>query len=411
MFPHNDSSNQYFLFEQALGITSPWHIKSLDFSSNLQQIDISVDFNTGAKFNCPICGASLCKVHDTTKKTWRHLDFFQHKAYLHCRVPRVCCETCGVHVADVPWARKGSGFTLLFESMVLYLIQRMPVAQVAEYIGEHDTRLWRIVEYYVVKALNKEDLSSVSSIGIDETSVKKGHNYVTLVVDYETKRVIYVCDGKDSSTLTSFRNELLAHGGNPDLIHSGCCDMSPAFLKGFRESFPDCNVTLDKFHVIKIISDAVDQIRRGESKKQPILKKTKYLWLKDPNDLKPEQRIELNNLLCVNLKTAEAYKLKRRFQELWNQDNPENTLDSLNKWVVLANESKLKPMIRVAKTIKKHEGGILNIVKSGMTNAILEGTNSLIQTFKRAARGYRNSKTLIKMIYLRLGDLNFGLPT
>lgn len=215
-----------------MNIDEPWYIKDINFNAELKQLDIWIDFQKGSKFPCPKCSDANCSVHDTIEKVWCHLNFFEYKTYLHCRVPRVKCGDCGVHQIKVPWARKQSGFTLLMDAIILTLAQSMPILKVAKMLDEHDTKIWRVIIYYIKKSRAKEDFSRVSIVGIDETSFKKGHKYVTIVADTENSKVIYVCEGKNSSTLTKFNEDLTNHGGEPTMIQSISCDMSPSFING-----------------------------------------------------------------------------------------------------------------------------------------------------------------------------------
>ena len=184
------------LFQLALGLTSPWKVMRSEFSVEDGRLDLHVDFPSGSRFVCVECGREGCGVHDTKTETWRHLDFFQHRAFLHARTPRVTCPKCGVHKVAVPWARSGSGFTLLFEAYVLALAKAMPIANVAERMGEHDTRLWRILDHYVWAAVEKQDLSEVRQIAADETSARRGHDYISLFVDMVRRKVVYVAEGR-----------------------------------------------------------------------------------------------------------------------------------------------------------------------------------------------------------------------
>ena len=260
-----------------MNIEDPWYVKDINFNPELKQLDIWIDFKKGSKFLCPKCSESNCSVHDTIEKVWRHLNFFEYKTYIHCRVPRVKCGDCDVHLIEVPWARKQSGFTLLMDAIILMLAQSMPVSKVAEMLGEHDTKIWRVIIYYIKKSRAKEDFSSVSTIGIDETSFKKGHKYVTILADIENSKVIYVCEGKDSSTLSKFREDLINHGGEPTMIQSISCDMSLAFINGISSEFPDAKITFDKFHVMKMMNEAVDEVRKQEQSTVKELKNSKYL--------------------------------------------------------------------------------------------------------------------------------------
>ena len=162
------------LFQLALGLVPPWMVADAKFDADKKRLDIEIDFKTGGRFACPECGKHDCPVHDTVKKTWRHLNFFQHEAFLHARVARIDCPDCGVRLVNVPWARPGSGFTLLFEAFVMTLVKDMPVAAAARLVGEHDTRLWRVVLHYVETAVARMDLSELRRVAIDETAAKRG---------------------------------------------------------------------------------------------------------------------------------------------------------------------------------------------------------------------------------------------
>jgi len=401
------------LFQQALGLEPPWRVVRSEFNLEKRRLDIFIDFPKGATFTCPACGEKGLTAYDTQPKTWRHLNFFQHEAYLTARVPRVHCEKCGAtRLVEVPWARKGSGFTLLFEAMIMMLAKAMPVRSIADMVGEHDTRLWRILHYYVEQALEAADYSEVAVLGIDETASKRGHDYVSLFVDLEVPRVVYVTEGKEAATVKRFKEHLMCHGGDAEKIRQVCCDMSPAFMKGITENFPNASITFDKFHVMKILNEAVDQVRREEQRRRPELKKTRYLWLKNPGNLKKSQGTRLRELRLRhrNLKTNRAYHLRLNFQEFFKQ--PLYLAEKfLKEWYFWATHSRLEPMKQAAYTIKRHWQGVLQWFKSRISNGILEGINSLIQAAKARARGYRTTRNFITMIYLIGGKLNFNLPT
>jgi transposase len=270
------------LFQQALGLTPPWQVSSSEFNLEQKRLDIRIDFTRGSTFACPDCGSSGHKAYDTTEKTWRHLNFFQFEAYLTARVARVDCHQCGIRLVDVPWARSGSGFTLLFEAMIMMLAKSMPVKTLAEFVGEHDTRLWRIIDHHVDDARQNADHSRVSRVGMDETCAKRGHNDVSVFVDIHKSKVLYATEGKDASTVKRFKQDFSQHGGNPEAIEEMCCDMSPAFIRGVEKYFPNADLTFDKFHITKIINEAVDQVRREEQKNRPELARSRYAWLKNP---------------------------------------------------------------------------------------------------------------------------------
>jgi transposase len=197
----------------------------------------------------------------------RHINYFQYPTYLHIITPRVICSNCGILQIRVPWAREQSHFTLRMEAMILELAKKMPVLQVANLLGEEDKKLWRVIHHYVDESRSKEDFSEVSVIGIDETSRKKGHKYITLAVDFGDSKVIFACEGKDSSTITSLSEDLQNHYGNPNNIKSVCCDMSPSFINGISKELPNAEITFDKFHVMQAMNEGVDKVRIEEQKK------------------------------------------------------------------------------------------------------------------------------------------------
>ena len=400
------------LLQLALGLAPPWHVSTAEFNLDEKRLDIRLDFPKGSTFTCPACGQLDVKAYDTIEKTWRHLNFFQHEAYLTARVARIDCSQCGTHLVDVAWARPGSGFTLLFEAMIMVLAKAMPVKTIAAFVNEHDTRLWRILHHYVDEARKDADHSKVKQVGVDETSRRRGHNYVSLFVDLEESRVLFATDGKDASTVKRFKQDLIEHGGDPGAIEEMCCDMSPAFISGVEKQFPEAHLTFDKFHVIKILNDAVDQVRREEIKDRPELKGSRYIWLKNQPNLKASQSDLLEQLMIkkLNLKTSRAYHIKLNFQELYQQP-AEFAETFLKKWYFWATHSRLEPIINAAYTIKNHWDGVLRWFTSKINNGILEGINSLIQAAKARARGYRTKRNLITMIYLIAGKLSFDLPT
>ena len=179
------------LFETALGIEEPLYIKDISFEEELGELHIFVDFRRGSKFTCPVCGEEHCCLHDTTEKVWRHLNFFQYKCYIHFRNPKIKCDKCGIHLFMPYWSRPRSGFTSLFEAFVLTLAKEMPVAKISALVDEHDTRIWRILHYHISKAYAAKDLSALSHVGIDETSSRKGHKYISVFIDMIQREIVY----------------------------------------------------------------------------------------------------------------------------------------------------------------------------------------------------------------------------
>jgi transposase len=400
------------LFQLALGITSPWFVASSEFDAANKRLDIALDFKKGARFDCPECGASGCPVHDTVEKTWRHLDFFQHQAFLTARTPRTSCTNCGVRLVTVPWARPGSGFTLLFEGFAMALAMHLPIAVAAErFLKITDQRLWRIVFHYVEAAVARTDLADVKRVCIDETAAKRGQDYITLVVDIDGRRVVFVADGRSADTVRQFADHLEDRGGDASHIKQACVDMSPAFISGVTENLTEAEITFDRFHVMKLIGDAVDKVRRAEVKERPELRGTRYIWTKNVANLTANQSTVLDTLASTNLKTARAWRMRLAFQDIYAQPSRSWGEAFFSRWISWAKRSRLEPMKDIARTMQKHRDGILAWFDSRISNGLIEGINSLVQAAKAKARGYRNSKTLKVVTYLIAGKLNLKLPT
>jgi transposase len=405
------------LLQLGLGLAPPWTVSRADFDTEAHRLDIQIDFAPGSRFACPTCGAADCPAYDTARKTWRHLNFFQHQAYLTARVPRIRCDKCGIKTVTVPWSRPDSGFTLLFEALVMTMVSAMPVAAVARIVGEHDTRLWRVIHHYVDQARARMDAAEVTDVAIDETAARRGHDYITLFVDIDQARVLFATEGKDADTVAAFADDLAAHGGDPEAIEEVCIDMSPAFIKGATENLPNAAITFDKFHAVKIVNDAVDQVRRAEQKQQSVLRGTRYIWLRNPASLSARQKATLESLPTRHLKTARAYQIRLAFQDLYEQPSAEAAASFLKKWYFWASEhasegthSRLEPIINAAHTVKRHWDGILRWFDSRIANGLIEGINSLVQAAKSKARGYRSVRNLKAIVYLLAGKLDLRLP-
>jgi transposase len=402
-------SSEGALFTAALGLQPPWRVADVRFDEEAKELHIDLDFVRGSVFACPGCG-KLVKAYDTKERTWRHLNFFEHKCYLHADFPRVECGDCGVHVADAPWARLGSGFTLLFEAYILKLCQSMPVRSVSRLVGEHDTRVWRCLMGYVDRAREEVDMSDVTHVGVDETSWKSGHKYVTLFADLRKRRVLFVTENKDAETVAQFQMDLFDHQGFAKQINTVCMDLSPAFKSGFSQYFSQATQIFDRFHVMKLANEAVDLIRKQEVRTNHALKNTRYLWLSNPENLSEEKSFQLASMRTLNLATAKAYQMKLNLQELWTLPDREAAQAHLEAWYTSVAHSKIgQPMKKLARTVKKHAHGILSFFPDRLTSGLMEGINSLVQAAKAKARGYANPIYFKTIVYLVAGKL--PLPT
>lgn len=404
--------DQTSLFSAALGLQSPWAVVDVRFSAPDHRIDFDVSFEPGTRFACPSCGAQAQAVHDTLAREWRHLNFFQFEAYIHARVPRVRCGQCGktTQVA-VPWARPQAGFTQLMEALIITLCKAMAVAQVAELLNVSGNRLWRVLEHYIPKARAQEDHSRVSAIGLDETACRRGHNYISLFHDLDARRVLFATEGRKADVVEQFADDLEAHGGCAENIQNACIDMSKSFISGIESTLPWAKITFDEFHIIQMANKSVDAVRREEVKTEPLLKKSRWGYMKDASKWTAKQIQQMHTLSRMRLKTTKAWQLKEALRELFQTANTQEEAEPLlNRWYSWARRSRVPQMKEFALTIKRHWQGIINSFDSKLTNGRVEGINSLIQAAKARARGYRTTKSLILMSYMIAGNLAH-LPT
>jgi transposase len=225
--------NSSALFGLALGLQAPWQIMDVSFEASdpaRRELHLQIWFVSGSKFKDE-AGVD-CAAHDTVERQWQHLNFFEHHCFLHCKVPRITTSEGKVRAVDVPWARPQSGFTLLFEAFALALIEReMPVTRVAEILDVNPQRVWTVFNHWISKARASDDPSAITRLGVDETSSKKGHSYVTIGVDLDAARVIHAAEGKGKQCIKSIAEHLAGKGMEKDQIKELSMDLSPSLLE------------------------------------------------------------------------------------------------------------------------------------------------------------------------------------
>jgi transposase len=409
------------LFTSALGLQAPWSVTKVELDTAKRRIDFEVACDA-KKLPCPACGVDGQGVHDRIRRDWRHLDFFQYEAWLHADVPRVDCSACGkTSLIEVPWARPGSGFTLLFEALALSLCQALPVAQAAVQLRVASKRLWRRIEHYVETARARDVMTGIEVVGIDETSVKRGQEYVTVVHDLQAKRLLFMTPGRKHDTVVDFKAEVAAHGGDPDQIKHVCMDMSAAYTKGVTEALPQAQISYDRFHVIALANEAMDAVRREEMQSQPrvvraalgtdskAVKGMVWSMRKDPSDWNKHQMNTMYHLQRSNLRSARAWRLKQALRDVYARGvggNCEQTAKAaLQGWISWARRCRLEPFKKLANTLKERLPGVVRGMLDGRSNAYVEAMNGLLQQTKTAARGFRTVKNFVAIAYLRMSKL------
>jgi transposase len=408
------------LFQELLGLGLNWEVVESRFEreSGTVHLEIRETVRLWESARCPEDGGFVFCYDHTEALTWRHLNVFQHRCQITCRLPRGKCRQCG-HVSRVrpPWEGLSTHFTKEFEAFALLLMREMPMSKVAEVVGETDTRLWRMLFRQMDAAYAEADYSQVCCVGVDEMSVRKGHEYVSVFADLVRKRVIFATEGKDHQVWVDFVAALEKHNGHRHALTQVSMDMSPAYQKGVKETCRNAQVVFDKFHVIAHANKAVDEVRRAEVRLGgagvwEALRQSQWLWRKNPENLTESEAARLAQIDQKHLRTAKAYQMRLVLQDIYRSATATVALRRFGAWCrwvrwVARQQPKnlLRSMVKVADLVEKHLAGIVAHWKWGVTNAFMEGLNSVFSATKRKARGYRSTTHLITMLYFVAGKL------
>lgn len=408
------------LFHELLGLGMNWEVVESRFEkeSGTVYLEIRETSRLWETVRCPQDGGLAYCYDHTETLTWRHLNIFQHKCQITCRLPRGRCRQCD-HVFRVrpPWEGLSMHFTKEFEAFTLLLLREMPVSKVAELVGETDTRLWRMIFRQVDAAYAEADFSSVCCLGVDEMCVRHGREYITVFADLLAKRVLFATEGTEAHTWVKFVEALEEHNGHRHAITQVSMDMSRAYQAGVGQTCRNAQVVFDKFHVILNATQAVDQVRTAEirgggSGVWEALHKTQWIWRKNPEKLTERQQQHLAKIKDKNLATAKAYQMRLVLQDIYRSADVATARHRFQvwcrwvRWVARCyKDSLFVSMLRLEKTIRQHLTGILAHWKWGLTNAFMEGLNSVFSATKRKARGYRSTVYLITILYFTAGKL------
>jgi len=410
----NSIANFEAMLAGSLNLEEPWYVSGASFDEKELALRIHIGIRKDAAFVCPECGGTTRRFgYEKKERAWRHGDCMFYPVYVHCRRPRVVCPHCGVKQINAPYERKNSRFTLLFEGYAMLIVADMNVAKTAALLRCDEKALTSILRYWVNKAVADMDLEDVAMLAIDETSFKRGHKYVTVVIDAAKRRVIDVEKDRDREAVRRFVETLSAKGGDPQAITHVTSDMSKSYLPAIAKHFPNAVNIIDKFHVKKTMLDALDEVRKAEQKEvsdKKALFQGRRLFMIPEGKMTTEQSAKLAELSKRYPKTGRAYRIIAALDDFYESKTMEearSALDSLYSWM---RRCRLKPMKEAAETLKRHREKILNYFQSRLTNAISEGINSLIQAAKRKARGYNTLEGFTAMIYLVAGKLDLAVP-
>lgn len=402
--------NDKELYGQILGVVSPWEIEKVVLDMEKDRVDVYITWPYSHEGICPVCAKS-CKIHDRREeRIWRHLDTCQLQTFIHCRIPRVKCSEHKTLTMEVPWAEDMSRFTRQFETIAIRFLEASENrTKTAENLRLSWDEMNHIMAKAVKRGLERRENEPMKYVGMDEKSFLKGHNYITVITDTEGKRILDVAHGRDIKAVNTVWEGLTEKQLSG--IKAVSMDFWKPFITGAENHVPNADIVHDRFHIEKYLNEAVDKVRRGEHKKlkstnDNTLSGTKYLWLKSKKNFTRENKSDFKKLNIDQLSVGRAWNRKELFRHFWSYRYEGSARKFFKKWYYSATHSRLKPVIDVAKMLRRHIENILTFIKHRITNAFAEGINSRIQHIKATARGFRNFKNYRTAILFYCGKLN-----
>jgi len=399
------------VFRQLLGV-SDLLVESVSLSPEGLVIRVRPRWR---KPRCGECGKRSPQEDRGRTRRWRHLGWGSTKVWFEYSPRHVRCRSCdGVRVEHVPWAAHCSGFTEEFEEMTAYLAQGTDKTKVMKQMGISWASVGRIVERVVARCLDSDRFQDLIRIGVDEFSYRKRHRYLTTVVDHDKRRVVWAAKGRSSETLEAFFDELGPEGCAR--IECATIDMAAGFIKAIRHRIPDALLVFDRFHVQKLASDALDDVRREQLRdlrgtmEGKTLFRSRFALLKNPWNLQHSEKQKLSDLQQSNAPLYRAYLLKETLAQALDYKQPKRAERALDNWLSWASRSKLKPFVKVARTVRKYKQGILAYIKDRLTNGLVEGINNHLRMIARRAYGFHSASALISMLFLCCGGIELHPP-
>ena len=366
---------------------------------------------------CSRCGRTGrgLEIHDRRLKRWRHLDLGASRCVIECELRLLRCRTCGVRMEPVPWARPGAHHTRDFEDVVAWLAQQMARTPICGLLRIGWDTVGRIVERVTAEHLDERRLEGLVWIGVDEISYRRHHRYLTSVADHRSGAIVWCRAGRNSATLQAFFDEL---GERKQSIRAVSIDMSGEYQRAIRDAIPDAQICFDPFHVCRLASRATDQVRRDEwnahershTPTGKWVKGTRWSLLKAPERQTIGQLATLYEVQQANRALYRAFLLREELRLLYHLDDPRLAPAHLDAWLAWASRSRLKPFVRLARTLRSHRDGILAAIRLGLSNGRLEGLNSKIRLISHRSYGFHSADALIALIYLCCTGIVIELP-
>jgi len=386
-------------------------VRGIDFEGDA--LVVSVAKKPGAHC-CPHCGHKSSATYDSHQRDWRHVPLGKWRVVVRSQLCRLSCPEHGVVCEAVPWAVHDSRFTRDFEDLVAWLTREMNQSAVTRLVKVAWVTVGSIVERVVQRYLNKARLDKLYVIGIDEVSYRRGHKYLTVIADQLERRLVWLGEGRSMVTVDGFFDQLGEE--RIKLLQVVTMDMSGPFISEVQKRAPHVAIAFDPFHVVKLGNEAVQEVRRRETRAvkgttaAEVLKGSMWALLKAPESLRPEERAKLSDVSQLNRSVYRAYLLKEELRALY-WCSPKAAPKHLDAWLSWASKSKLPEFVKVAATLRKYRDGVLAAITYGVSNGLLEGLNNKIGMLKHRAFGFHSAAALISMVYLCCSNLQIQLPT
>lgn len=398
------------LYERLLGLSSPWQVKRVELKLEAREVHVYVE-HSEKRFECPECHVG-CPLYDhQEERVWRHLDTMQYVTLLHARPPRIDCAEHGVRNARLPWADPKSRFTLMFERFAIDVLLMGSVKAAAKILGIGWQEAWRIKSRAVTRGLKRKPKTPPRYVGIDEKAFRPGQaTYMTVINDLERGKVEWVCEERTAESLGEYFDQFTDQ--QLGRIEGFAMDMWRPYAKAVQERFADADVMIiyDRFHVMQEVNEALDIVRKAENREllregNEALKGSKYLWLRSRENVPTQRRRQFAALRRGKLKTARAWAIKEALRHLWDFATPARAKAYWKQWYFWASHSRLFPVMKAAKKLKKHERRLLNYFTHRITNSMSESLNGQIERLKRVANGFRNKTNFRIAILFHHGGL------
>ena len=394
-----------------LGLPGAW-VRDVAFGQGAMIVTVVL---RSSKPVCSGCGARGLPIKEHRTKRWRALDLGGLRCVIECRLRRLYCPGCGDVYEAVPWARAGSRYTREFEDLTAWLAQQMSQTQVEQLLRIAWRTVGKILARVVADKLDSGRLDGLRFIGADEVNYGAEHKFLTCVVDHDAGSIVWATEGRNAASLQAFFAGLTDE--QKQSIKAVSIDMSAGYEKAITEAVPDAQVCFDPFHVVQLGGKAADQVRRDEYNRHgrsatgegKWIKGTRYSLLKDTAKQTTKQLLKLAEVVLTNKRMYRAFLLYGELRYLYKVPR-EEAAERLDAWLAWASRSRLKPFIKLARTLRKHKSGVLAAIELNLSNGRLEALNSKVRLISHRAYGFHSANALIAMIYLSCSGIQIALP-